>query len=78
MKLKNIMMALRISGKYLAQISNLCSVSQIKSMEVHLVHQSSSLVKIRQRLRYEDVYPLGTPKAEWAVFIVAGKNKNRC
>jgi hypothetical protein len=33
---------------------------------------------MRQRLRYEVQYPLGTPKAhEWAVFIMAGKNKNR-
>ena len=32
---------------------------------------------MRQRLRYEDPYPLGTQKAEWAVFIMAGKNKNR-
>ena len=32
---------------------------------------------MRQRLRYEDPYPLGTPKAEWAVFIMAGKNKKR-
>ena len=46
-------------------------------MEVHLVHQLSSLVNMRQRLRYEDSYPLGTPKAEWAVFIMAGKNKKR-
>jgi hypothetical protein len=32
---------------------------------------------MRQRLRYEVPYPLGTPKAEWAVFIMAGKNKNQ-
>ena len=49
----------------------------MKSMEILLVHHLSSLVNMRQRLRYEDSYPLGTPKAEWAVFIMAGKNNDR-
>jgi hypothetical protein len=32
---------------------------------------------MRHRVRYADPYPLKTLKAEWAVFIMAGKNKNR-
>ena len=34
-------------------------------------------MNIRQILRYEVPYPLGTPKAEWAVFIMAGKISDR-
>ena len=45
-------------------------MSQIKSKELHLVN-------IRQILRYVVPYPLGTPKAEWAVFIMAGQISER-
>jgi hypothetical protein len=41
---------------------------------MNFIDCSNSLL---QRLRYEDPYPLGTLKAEWAVFIMAGRNKNR-
>ena len=52
-------------------------MSQVKSKELHLVLQQSSLVNIIQRLRYEDPYLLGSPKAESAVFIMAGKKFER-
>ena len=34
-------------------------------------------MNIRQRLKYDAPYPLGTAKADWTVFIMAGQISDR-
>ena len=46
----------------------------MKLRKLQEVSQVSSLVNIRQRLKYKDPYPFGTLKAETAGLLTTGEN----
>ena len=46
----------------------------MKLKKLQQVSQQSSLVDIRQRLKYKEPYPLGTLKADTAVLLTTGEN----